>query len=232
MHAHATPQNASPRRIGLRLTEQSLAPQVRIALQNLGYLLIDLDSEPAERAVHARVWLVDEERLDELPRPQERPELRIALFSTEAQIESAPPRDERVFARVTRPGRLAPVYEMLQTALEGTPRRVPRVTTRLSARCIYDRNRSMGAVLSSSEGGCLLRSTEGFDRGAQIDLQFALPKFGLISTPAECRYAEGTDVGLAFAEANQETRHTIAHYVAAQLAAGEAAAQLPRAVSA
>lgn len=231
MHAQATPQNDSPRRIGLHLTEQSLAPQVRIALRNLGYVLIDLDREPAERAAQARVWLVDEARLDELPRPHERPELRIALLSTEAQIESAPPGDERVFARVTRPGRLTPVYEMLQTALEGTPRRVPRVPTRLSARCIYDRNRSMGAVLSISEGGCLLRSSEGFDRGAQIDLQFALPQFGLISTPAECRYAEGADVGLAFPETNPETRHRIAHFVTSQLAAGEGAAQPPHAVS-
>ena len=76
----------------------------------------------------------------------------------------------------------------------------------------------MGAVLSLSEGGCLLRSDERFERGAQIDLQFALPQFGMVDAHAECRYAQGQDLGLAFADANAETRQTIASYVTARLA--------------
>ncbi len=94
--------------------------------------------------------------------------------------------------------------------------------TQLSARCSHGEQRSIGAVLSLSEGGCLLRSGERLSRGAKVCLQFALPSFGLISTQAECRYAREGDAGLAFSESGSDVRHTIAHFVTAQLAAGEA----------
>lgn len=230
MHEHSTEQTALARRIGLRLTERSLAPQVRNALRSLGYSLIDLDSEPEAEALSSRVWIVDEERLDELPSIPQRPELQVALLCESAESQLEPPEDERVFSRITRPARLTTVYEMLQTVLEGTPRRLPRVPTKLSARCIRDEHRSMGAVLSLSEGGCLLRSSDGFARGAQIDLQFALPQFGLIKTHAECRYAQGKDLGLAFGDAHSETRRTIAHYVTSRLAAGRDESSMPNAV--
>lgn len=217
MYDYATGQTALSRRIGLRLTERSLAPKVRNALRSLGYSLVDLDSESEEEALQSRVWIVDEERVDELPSIPQRPDLQVALLCESAESQE-PPQDERVFSRITRPARLTEVYEMLQAVLEGTPRRLPRVSTTLSARCIRDDHRSMGAVLSLSEGGCLLRSSERFARGAQIDLQFALPQFGLIHTHAECRYAQGDDLGLAFGDAPAEVRRTIAHYVTSRLA--------------
>ncbi len=230
MHEHANGQTALSRRIGLRLTERSLAPQVRNALQSLGYTLIDLDSEPEEQATSSRVWLVDEERLEKLPSIAQRPELHVALLCESAEPQLEAPEDERVLSRVTRPARLTAVYEMLQTILEGTPRRLPRISTKLSARCIRDEHRSMGAVLSLSKGGCLLRSSEGFARGAEIDLQFALPQFGLIKTHAECRYAQGEDLGLAFSDAGSQVQQTIAHYITSRLASGRDLSSMPDAV--
>lgn len=209
------------RRIGVRLTPKSLAPRVLEALRALGYTMIDLDSErlPEEARQSCRLWLVDEARMTELPDPDEAADRRILLI---ASARSAPSEDPRIFATTRRPARLGAVYEMIQSALESTPRSVPRVRTQLSARCIRGDQRSIGAVLSLSEGGCLLRSGDKIARGSKLDLQFALPNYGLIATRAECRYAQETDAGLAFADSAADVRHTIAHFVTAQLAASDA----------
>lgn len=206
------------RRIGFRIGPTSLAPRVLEALGALGYTLIDLDCERVTRATRegCGLWLVDQDLLDSLPDPDEAPDKRILLVGSP---RSGPCDDPRVFASVRRPARLGAVYEMIQSALESTPRSAPRVKTRLSARCIRGEQRSLGAVLSLSEGGCLLRSGESLARGATLQIQFALPDYGLISTQAECRYAREGDAGLAFAGSESAVRHTIAHYVTAQLAA-------------
>ncbi len=107
---------------------------------------------------------------------------------------------------------------MIQRALEATPRRCPRVPTRLSARCIRSERRSIGAVLSLSEGGCLLRTSESLRKGVSLGVQFALPDYGLVSTRAVCRYTRMGDAGLAFTDPGPDVRHTIAHYITMQLA--------------
>jgi hypothetical protein len=208
------------RRIGFRVGPKSLAPRVLEALRALGYTMVDLDSERvADEARGAcGLWLVDEDRLSELPGPDEEADRRILLI---ASARNATADDARIFATTRRPARLGAVYEMIQSALESTPRSAPRVRTQLSARCIRGEQRSIGAVLSLSEGGCLLRCGERLARGARIDLQFALPSFGLISTRAECRYAREGDAGLAFSDSATDVRHTIAHFVTSQLAAND-----------
>jgi hypothetical protein len=60
--------------------------------------------------------------------------------------------------------------------------------------------RSIGAVLSLSEGGCLLRTGERLRRGSKVDLQFALPEYGLVATKAECRYVRKGDAGISGGE--------------------------------
>lgn len=209
------------RRIGVRITPKSLAPRVLEALRALGYTMVDLDSERvAEEAREScRLWLVDEGRLAELPDEGEAADRRILLI---ASARSGPCEDPRIFATTRRPARLGAVYEMIQSALESTPRSAPRVRTQLSARCIRGDQRSIGAVLSLSEGGCLLRTGDKLARGSRLDLQFALPNYGLIATRAECRYAQDTDAGLAFADSASDVRHTIAHFVTSQLAASDA----------
>jgi hypothetical protein len=209
------------RRIGVRLSPKSLAPRVLDALRALGYTMVDFDAERLTEANReaCRLWLVDEERLPELPGPDEAADRRILSITSAGRSASA---DPRIFATTRRPARLGAVYEMIQSALESTPRSAPRVRTRLSARCIRGEQRSIGAVLSLSEGGCLLRSGERLDRGTRLSLQFALPAYGLVSTEAECRYAKEGDSGLAFADSSADVRHMISHYVTSQLAAGEA----------
>ncbi len=208
------------RRIGVRIGPKSLAPRVLEALRALGYTMVDLDSEriAAEAREACGLWLVDEDRLPELPGPDEEPDRRILLI---ASARNAAAVDRRIFATTRRPARLGAVYEMIQSALESTPRSAPRIRTQLSARCIRGEQRSIGAVLSLSEGGCLLRCGERLARGARVDLQFALPSFGLISTRAECRYAREADAGLAFSDSASDVRHTIAHFVTSQLAAND-----------
>lgn len=215
------------RRIGVRIGPRSLAPRVLEALRALGYTMVDLDSERVSAAAResCRLWLVDQDRLPELPGPDEAADRRILLV---ASPRAGTCEDPRIFATTRRPARLGAVYEMIQSALESTPRSAPRVRTQLSARCIRGEQRSIGAVLSLSEGGCLLRSGERLARGTRVRLQFALPSFGLISTQAECRYARETDAGLAFSDSGSDVRHTIAHFVTAQLAAGEAGAAQER----
>ena len=239
MRATSISNGVNGRGIETRLTSDSLDPYVYQALESLGYRLCaeteesrlentdygtgdDFESEenwaqPQPGA--ADLWLVDEDRLDELPDPDDSPDLRILLISssTESRVR---PADLRVLAHIIRPGRLSTVYSTIQNALEFTPRRNPRIRTQLSARCLRAERRSIGAVLSLSEGGCLLRTGETLRKGAKLDVQFALPEYGLVSTPAECRYTRKGDAGLAFNSPPPDIRLSIGRFVTTQLAEG------------
>lgn len=212
MHTMSSPKNAVGRKIDVRLTPRSLAPKVRSALRVLGYTLREEDDASAS---DAGIWLVDETRLAEVPDRQAAPDARILLISSPRWNQG---KDSRILAQADRPAGLSPIYSMIQSALEHTPRKTPRVRTQLSARCIKEDRRSIGAVLSLSEGGCLFRTGESLRKGTSIDLQFALPEYGLVSTPAQCRYVRKGDAGLEFSEAAPDIRHSIAHFVTARLA--------------
>lgn len=222
MHDSAYEPGIMGRRIGVHLTPKSLAPRVLEALRALGYVMIDLDSDRIDDEIRdaCRLVLVDQLRLAELAGPDRDADRRILLI---ASASGRSCEDPRIFATTRRPARLGAVYEMIQSALESTPRSTPRIRTRLSARCIQGDQRSIGAVLSLSEGGCLLRSGDPVAPGAAVQLQFALPSHGLVSTHAECRYARSGDAGLAFAGGSSELRHAISHFVTLQLASGEGA---------
>ena len=213
MHTAPHDGSAHQRSVGLRLSERSVTPRVLEALRALGYVLVDDDA--GDDCARAQVWLVDEERLGSLPQDAEEQDLRVLAIVSPDRHELV---DPRVHAQTPRPGRLGAIYALIQSALERTPRRCPRIPTRLSARCLRADRRSMGAVLSLSEGGCLLRTGERLRKGAKLDLQFALPDYGLISTRAECRYLRRGDAGLAFERPTEDVRHTIAHFVTCQLA--------------
>jgi len=205
-------ENAIGRKIEIRLTPRSLAPKVQPALQVLGYTLSE---ESASDASGSGIWLVDDARLDEIPDRKTAPDARIILISSP---RANPQDDSRILTRTARPASLSTVYSMIQSTLEHTPRKTPRVRTQLSARCIKADRRSIGAVLSLSEGGCLLRTGESLRKGARIDLQFALPAYGLVSTPAQCRYVRKGDAGMEFSEPPPDIRHSISSYVTARLA--------------
>lgn len=206
---------AFDRRIGLRLTPRSLAPRVLPALEALGYSLHEAKEEQDEDFVEPSAWLVDETRMGEMPSLQDAPELRLLLFSAPKLRQ---PDDPRIVTNIPRPGRLSSIYSALQSVLEGVPRKTPRIPTQLSARCIRKDRREAGAVLSLSEGGCLLRTAQRIRRGTRVSLQFALPDYGLVSTRAECRYEQRGDSGMEFFDPPADVRHSIAHYVTMQLA--------------
>jgi hypothetical protein len=212
MTTASTDGSVLDRQIGVRLTPQSLAPRVQSALQNLGYVLHD--AEPSE--TDFSIWLVDEDRLAGFPDTSSDPDSRIVLITAP---HGANPMDARIVGRTPRPGRLNPIYAMLQVALEKTPRRDPRVRTRLAARCIRADRRSIGSIISLSEGGCAVRTAERLRKGSTLEVQFALPDFGMISSIAECRYVRRGDAGLAFSNPSREMRHSISHFVTSKLAA-------------
>ena len=212
MHAKPTPNSAVGRNVHVRLTPRSLAPKVLPALQVLGYTLREEnDSVPPDSGF----WLVDESRLAELPETEIAPDMRILLITSP---RSDPHEDARILVQTSRPAQLSAVYAMIQSTIEHNPRRTPRVRTQLSARCIRADRRSLGAVLSLSEGGCLLRTGDSLRKGTQVDLQFALPEYGLVSTPAQCRYVRKGDAGMEFSQPARDIRHSIARFVTTQLA--------------
>jgi hypothetical protein len=120
---------------------------------------------------------------------------------------------------VQRPAELVPLYQLIQEQLEEYPRRTPRVRTQLSARCVHADRRVVGAVVSLSENGCLFRANEDLDEGLRMNLQFAIPSVGLLSTRAECVRQERDAVGLVFTDPPLETRHCINDFVSHRLAA-------------
>ena len=210
----ATPPPNSPggQKIETLLASRSLAPRVYEALRTLGY---SLDDQTGANSPSGGIWLVDESRLQEVPTSELAQEARILVISSARQKPST---DPRVLAQTPRPARLSAVYAMIQNALEPTPRRNPRIRTKLAARCLRAERRSIGALLSLSEGGCLLRTSEPLRKGARLDLQFALPEYGLVSTSAECRYVRKGQAGLEFRAPATDIRQSIAHFVTLQLA--------------
>jgi len=212
MHATSFPDSPIGRKIETLLVPRSLAPRVYEALRSLGYSLGD---ELSSNLSNGGIWLVDESRLHEVPESDVAPDARIMLISSPRK---RPSNDLRVLSQTARPARLSAVYTMIQEALEQTPRKNPRIRTKLSARCLRAERRSIGAVLSLSEGGCLLRTGEDLKKGAKLDLQFALPDYGLVSTSAECRYVRKGDAGLEFRTPAADIRQSIAHFVTLQLA--------------
>lgn len=212
MPATSAPNSPTARKIEMLLAPKSLAPRVYEALRSLGY---SLDGKTDSSLQGGGIWLVDEARLQEVPKTDLAPDARILLITSPRQKL---PTDLRVLAQTPRPARLSAVYEMIQNAVEATPRRNPRIQTKLSARCLRVGRQSIGALLSLSEGGCLLRTGETLKKGARLDLQFALPDYGLVSTVAECRYVRKGDAGLEFKSPAADVRQSISHFVTLRLA--------------
>ncbi len=212
MHGTSSPDSTVGRRIETLLELKSLEPRVLDALRALGYALGDR-TDP--NLPSSGIWLVDEARLHEVPNADLASNAQILLIASPGR---KPLTDLRILAHVNRPARLSTVYAMIQQALEGTPRKNPRVPTKLSARCLRAKRRSTGALISLSEGGCLLRTGERLKKGADLDLQFALPDYGLVSTSAECRYVRRGHVGLAFKAPPADIRQSIAYFVTRKLA--------------
>jgi hypothetical protein len=105
----------------------------------------------------------------------------------------------------------------MQQILEDTPRTAPRVATHLSATVHSGEREWTVAVLSLSENGCLIRSSETLLLGSSVRLGFELPNTGPLEFAAETAYQLVPDVGLTFHAASPANREAISRYVDAAL---------------
>ena len=105
------------------------------------------------------------------------------------------------------------LYRLVQQVTEDTPRSTPRVSTHLAARCSGDGRAWRATMLSLSESGCLVRSSEPLNLGSLIELEFELPRSGGMRLRAEAAYQLLPDIGLIFHGLDPEHRDAISDFV-------------------
>lgn len=209
------------RRILSHAPEEAYAPRTRPLLAHLGYaILTEAEWEtlpPAQAARPPALRIVEASRLPATSRDAAPPPL-VAVAAPEETV----PEDPRVLGVVPRPAALHPLYRLLQQLLESRPRSTPRVSTHLTARCREAGGAEWsGALLSLSEGGGLLRSSQPVSLGAPLEIAFALPGTGRLALRAEVAYRLPPDVGVVFSDVAPAERRAIAAFVEHVL--GEAA---------
>jgi hypothetical protein len=210
------PEQRLRRLIVAHARPDAFAPHARSILSKLGYAIVpaeDVGSLPEPfRGRTPDLRVVDEARWDELPRDGRVP--MIVLTGRQGvRVE-----DERIVGALPRPAGLHELYRLVQLALEETPRTAARVSTQLPARCRFKGKEWQTRVLSLSETGCLLRSTEPVPLGTHVQISFDLPSSGPIDTRAETAYQMPPDLGLIFHEIAPASRRAIGEFVSQALA--------------
>jgi len=179
------------------------------ALERLGYRLLPPRTGRVAAGAEAEAHLVCPRDLRRLPPDTDAPVILLA--------GRRPPRprpgDPSVVATLRRPATLGDVYRALQFALEANPRRVPRASITLPARCASGEGDFPGAIVSLSEGGCLVRSTRPLSSRRRLRLFFPLPESGLVEVSARPLYHARGHLGLAFLDLADATRRAIAECV-------------------
>jgi hypothetical protein len=195
----------------------ALAPHTRAALEGLGYSVVQAFSMGRfeDTSWMPVIRMVDERHLLKVPAADDDPNTPIIVLTGTRPKEI---HDDRVAGHVSRPAQLSDIYRILQQSLEATPRGSPRVETLLSARCSRADHRWVGNVVSLSEGGCLFRSAERVEVGESMNLEFSLPKDGVVCTRAVAVYELCGEVGMVFANPNPTTRQSIRDFVVRRLA--------------
>lgn len=199
------------------VSPRALAPDLRAALRGLGYALIpavsmgrfdDTSWKPALR-------IVDERHYDRIPDLASDPNTPIVLVTGSRALSIE---DERIAGRIGRPVQLDSLYPILQRTLERTPRAAPRVPTRLSARGLREDHRWVGSVTSLSTQGCYFESAERPPVGSRMNIEFALPRNGIVAARAICVRVHADGTGLAFTDASPDARREIGSFVSQRLA--------------
>jgi hypothetical protein len=199
--------------VEVQAPSRAFARGVPDALARLGYELVRRGGRRGDRAPEVRIVCARDLRA------ALRGEGRAPLIVIEAAggRRARGARGERVVASLRKPAELGDLFRALQRALEQNPRRFPRVPTALPARCVARDADWPGAIVSLSEGGCLLRSARARLPRERMRVWFPLPETGLLEVRARPVHREGSRVGLAFEGLAEETRSAIAGYVAAEL---------------
>lgn len=197
---------------------EAFAPLARNILAKLGYRIVDPEDFPAVAAElgleRPHLRFVDERSLADAG-DEEDPPVPIVVLCGRHGVTGA---DPRIVGAIRRPAGLHEIYRLVQQVLEDTPRSTPRVPTHLAARCQSEGREWRGAVLSLSENGCLLRSSEPLLLGSRIALGFELPRSGKLELDAEIAYQLVPDMGVVFNATSPSVREAIGAYVASALA--------------
>jgi hypothetical protein len=197
---------------------EAISLQTRAILSHLGYAIVPEDQvaslpEPqAGRGPDLRI--VDEARLEDVPPDPEGLAVPIILLTGRDGVRSA---DSRIVAALPRPAGLHELYRLVQQVLEETPRSTPRIRTVLDARCRQEGREWPASLLSISENGCLMHSSEPLLLGSQVELSFDLPDGPSIETCAETAYQLPPNLGLVFHQTPAQARRAIQAFVTAQL---------------
>jgi hypothetical protein len=210
--------DALPRRVVLNYaTEDSFAPMSRAILAKLGYTIVTPEEFEiiGERLGCDRpdLRIVDERSLPEVPEDGDC-SVPIIVLTGRYGVTGA---DQRIAGAVKRPAGLHELYRLMQQILEDRPRTAPRVATHLSATVHSGEREWKVAVLSLSENGCLIRSSETLLLGSSVRLGFELPDAGPLEFAAETGYQLVPDVGLIFHAASPANREAVSRYVDAAL---------------
>ena len=207
---------AEKRRLILSLARpEAYVPLARAILGRMGYAIVSPEEWKQSPSLAERtpeLCIVEDRRLAE------------ASFAATPLIllcgKGQPALDDRrVVGAIARPAGLHELYRLFQQSLEAVARGSLRVPTNLPVRLRSAGREWQGSVLSLSENGCLVRSPEPMDLGAELEVAFELPRAGLIETRAETSYQLVSDAGLVFQATPAAQRHAIRSYVAENLAA-------------
>jgi hypothetical protein len=150
------------------------------------------------------------ERLAEVPPPAA--PINLLTLGERARAE-----DPRVAGAVRRPAGLHALYRLIQSALEETPRSVPRVATSLVARARSAQTEWTLGVRSLSENGCLVEGPELPPLETALRLEIELPWGERLATPAVAAYEQGSGLGLVFHGITVAARRRIAKAVVSLL---------------
>jgi hypothetical protein len=194
-------------------------PLARAILGRMGYAIVTSAEWEESQELRARppeLGVVEDRRFGELPESQDFAALPLILIASQGGPNVV---DRRLVGAVPCPAGLHELYRLLQQALEPVARSAMRVPTNLPVRMRQAGREWLGAVLSLSENGCLVRSPEPMMLGAELEVCFELPRSGLIETRAESAYQLVADTGLVFQSTPAASRRAILSFVEQQLIA-------------
>jgi len=211
-------ENPAPRRILVtHAGPEAFAPMTRVILAKMGYAIVtprefeslsmELDRDRPD------LVLADERSLPDVPRDVDPPPPLILLTGRHGVTGA----DPRIAGAVRRPAGMHDLFRVVQEVLEEHPRLTPRVETRIPALCSRQGKEWKAELLSLSENGCLLRSSEPLQLGSRLEVRFDLPHSGPLLVEGETAYQILPDVGLVFHGTRPEARSAIGAYVSERL---------------
>jgi len=212
----ALTQERAPRLVATYAGLRSFSPLALKILPKIGYELVPVEEYATKAGRAPDVQIAEEQRLCEIFETTAASSIPTIVLTG---WRGAPPQiDGRILVGAVRaPAGLHELYRVLQEALEETPRAVPRVATRLLARCRRDTMEWDARVLSLSENGCLIKSAVVPPLGAMLTVSFELPDGGKVETQASASYQVMPQLGLVFHAMRPEFRRAIATYVTHEL---------------